>query len=134
MPPMSHDSAERIRRLIRPEALQKDEPLFWSPGRGTDVWEMFCAAIAGDLEALRRLLAKDPSLARCHYLYHTPLAFAVRENQVEAAAFLFEGARDFGDPLEMARDRGFTAMEQMLEARLAGLGVAPGGETIAAAI
>src|SRR5262245_36879413 len=131
---MSHDSVERIGRLIRPEALKKDEPLLWSPGRGTDVWEMFCAAISGDLETLRRLLVRDPGLARCHYQYHTPLAFAVRENQVEAAVFLFEGAADLGDPLEMARDRGFTAMEKMLEARLAGLGVAPGGEAVASAI
>jgi ankyrin repeat protein len=95
---------------------------------------MFCAAIAGDLEAIQRLLAKDPSLARCHYFYHTPLGFAVRENQLEAAAYLFQGSRTFGEPLEMARDRGFTAMERMLEAKFASLGVAPGGALIAGAI
>ena len=53
---------EKIQRMIRPEALKKNEPLFWSPGIGTDVWEMFCAAMAGDLETIKRLLDKDPSL------------------------------------------------------------------------
>jgi hypothetical protein len=49
--------------MNQPEALQKNEPLLWSPGAGTDVSALFCACIAGDLEAVRRLLEKDPSLA-----------------------------------------------------------------------
>ena len=28
-------SAAKINRMIRPEALKKDEPLFWSPGNGS---------------------------------------------------------------------------------------------------
>jgi hypothetical protein len=31
--------------MIRPDALTKNEPLMWSPGLGTDVWDMFRAAI-----------------------------------------------------------------------------------------
>ncbi len=69
--------------MIRPDELKSDEPLFWSPGTGTDVWAMFCAAISGDLEAIKRLLNKDPRLIRSHYEYRTPLSFAVRENQLE---------------------------------------------------
>ena len=53
--------------MIQPESLQNNEQLFWSPGKGTDVWEMFCAAKNGDLETIKRLLAKDPSLARSNY-------------------------------------------------------------------
>src|SRR5262249_41358963 len=34
--------AEKVRRMIRPEALKKAEPLFWSSGMGADLWEMFC--------------------------------------------------------------------------------------------
>jgi ankyrin repeat protein len=131
---MSDEANERIRRLIRPAVLASDEPLFWSPGRGNDVWEMICAAISGDLETIRRLLSGDPSLWRCHHNYHTPLSFAVRENQIGVAEFLFDGSRFFGDPLEIARDRGYTAMERMLEAKFASLGVSPGGEAVAAAI
>src|SRR6266540_5550702 len=131
---MSHESDERIGRLIRPAALATDEPLFWSPGRGNDVWAMFCAAIAGDLESIRRLLSRDLGLKRCHYLYHTPLAFAIRENQIAAAEYLFDKSRFFGNPLEIARDRGFTEMERMLESRFAAVGVAPGGALVAAAI
>src|SRR5215470_2074140 len=109
---------EKVQRMIRPEALKKNDQLFWSPGMGTDVWEMFCACITGDLETVKQLLDKDPSLARSHYEYRTPLSFAVRENQLEVAAFLIEhGATfSFGNVLEMARDRGYTEMEKLLEA------------------
>ncbi|MBI3922145.1 MAG: hypothetical protein HY318_12060, partial [Armatimonadetes bacterium] len=39
--------SEKIQRMIRPDALKKNDPLFWSPGAGTEVWEMFCACITG---------------------------------------------------------------------------------------
>src|SRR5262249_48182382 len=106
--------------MIQPEALKKDEPLFWSPGKGADVWEMFCAAIPGDLETIKRLLDKDPSLVRSHYEYRTPLSFAVRENQLAVAAYLLEHGATFAfcNLLEMARDRGHTEMQKLLEAAL----------------
>jgi ankyrin repeat protein len=130
------EAADKVRRLIRPEALKKHEPLFWSPGNGADVWEMFCAAIAGDLETIKRLLDKDPALARAHYEYRTPLSFAVRENQIEVAAYLLDhGARAFENPLETARDRGYAEMERMLADKLAArAGVSPRGAEIAGAI
>jgi RNA polymerase sigma factor (sigma-70 family) len=129
--------AEKVRRLIQPEALKKKSMLFWSPGMGTDVWEMFCACITGDLETIKRLLDKDPSLVRSHYEYRTPLSFAVRENQIEAAAYLIEhGAKfSFGNELEAARDRGHSEIEKLLEAALfSPQGIAPKGEAVAAAI
>lgn len=129
--------AAKIRRMLRPAALSKDEPLFWSTGRGNDVWAMFCAAITGDLDAIKGLLERDPGLARANFEYRTPLHFAVRENQVAVAACLLErGAPlNLGNPLEMARDRGFAAMQRLLEGVLVGApGAAPTGEPIAAAI
>jgi len=129
--------ADKVQRMIRPEALKKNDLLYWSPGIGADVWEMFCAAITGDLETIKRLLDKDPSLARSHYEYRTPLHFAVRENQLEVAAYLIEhGATfSFGNVLEMARDRGLTEMQRLLEAALAGAQDAePKGEAVAAAV
>src|SRR5437870_4406197 len=92
-------NAEKIQRMIRPEELKKNEPLVWSTGTGADVWELFCAAITGDLEAVKRLVDKDPSIVRCQYAYRTPIYFAVRENQLEVAAFLLEHG---GDPLGLA--------------------------------
>jgi ankyrin repeat protein len=127
--------------MNQPEALMKDEPLKWSAGRGTDVWALFRACIAGDLEAVKRLLGKDPSLVRCHFNYRKPLYFAVRENRLEVAAFLLE--RD-PDPVglavndsvqQIARDRGYAEMERLLETNLAELhGVSVKGEPVAAAI
>jgi len=123
--------------MIQPEALKKDEPLFWSPGKGTDVWAMFCAASTGDLETIKQLLDKDPSLVRSNYEYRTPLSFAVRANQLAVAAYLLEhGANfEFGNMFEMARDRGYTEMEKLLETAIgSSQDRASSGEIIAVAI
>ena len=132
---------DRVARMIRPEELKRDEPLTWSPGTGTDVWEMFCAAIRGDLPAIQRLVGQDPSLVRCHYHYRKPVYFAVREDRLEVASFLLE--RD-PDPiglavndslLDIARDRGYHEMERLLETKLAEVHDASSrGEPVAAAI
>lgn len=122
--------------MHRPEPLSRDDPLVWSPGRGTDVWAMFEAAMTGDVASLDRLLDADPSLVRCHYEYRTPLSFAVREDRVEAAARLLErGAPGFEHALDTARDRGYDDMASMLEEKLRALwDVSPGGEAVAEAI
>jgi ankyrin repeat protein len=123
--------------MIQPEALTKDEPLFWSPGKGRDVWEMFCAAIKGDLEAIKQLVDRDPSLVRSQYEYRTPLSFAVRHNQLAVATYLLEHGATFafGDLLEMASDRGYAEMQRLLAtARGISHDPASGGEVIAAAI
>lgn len=131
--------AEKIQRLIRPEALKQKKPWMWSPGMGADIWEMFCACIAGDLTTVKRLVSLDPSLVRSHYEYRTPLSFAVRENQVEVVEFLLDhGADPFGvggDLLQVARDRGYVELERLLENKYAGMyGASSRGEAIAAAI
>lgn len=138
---MTPAAADKVRRMIRPELLKKDDRLVWATGTGTEVWELFCACITGDLEAVKRLLGKAPALARTHYTYRTPLYFAVRENQVEVAAFLLDhGADPLGlaindGLLQIARDRGHTEMGKLLEAKLACLHGASGkGEAVAAAI
>jgi len=131
--------AEKVQRMIRPDALKKTERLFWSPGIGADVWEMFCACITGDLETVKRLVAKDPSLARCHYEYRTPLSFAARENQVEIADFLLNhGADPFGvggDLIQVAQERGYAEMEKLLAGKYAAMfGASTKGDAVAAAI
>jgi ankyrin repeat protein len=138
---MTSDSAAKIQRMIRPEALKKNERLVWATGTGADAWDFFCACIAGDLAAVKRLLAKDPSLARTHYAYRTPIYFAVRENQVDVAAFLLDyGANPLAlavndSLLQVARDRGYTEMENLLAAKYASLhGASAKGEALATAI
>jgi hypothetical protein len=138
---MNSNSAAKIERMIQPDALKKSDRLVWSTGAGTDVWELFCACIAGDLSAVNRLLAKDPTLVRSHYSYRTPLYFAVRENQLDVAALLLErGADPLGlavndSLLQIARDRGYAEMTRLLEAKYGSLhGASPRGEALAAAI
>src|SRR5687768_830744 len=84
------ESLQPERRMRQPTELKSERKLLWSPGRGTDLWTLFQACVAGDLEAVRTLIAKDPSLARAHYDYRKPLYFAVRENRVAVARFLLE--------------------------------------------
>jgi len=127
--------------MIRPVELTKNEPLVWSTGMGSDVSDLFCACTAGDLEAVKRIVEKDPSIVRCQYQYRTPLHFAVRENQIEVARFLLDQSVDpFGlgvhdSLLQMARDRGYAPMERLLEEKSLSLhGASSNGEVIAAAI
>jgi hypothetical protein len=127
--------------MIRPEDLKKPEPLLWSTGSGTDVWEMFCACRGGDRPAVKRLVDKDPSLVRSHHAYRTPISFAVRENRIEVVAFLLErGASPLGlavndSLLEICRDRGHGELERLLGAHLADTrNASPRGGAVAAAI
>ena len=127
--------------MIQPEELKTGEPLFWSPGRGIDVWELFNACIHGDLATVQRLVAEDPALVRSHFAYRKPLYFAVRENRLEVTAFLLERDPDpmnlwvNDNPLEIARDRGYAELELLLETTLATkFNASPRGERVAAAI
>lgn len=127
--------------MIQPEQLKHDRPLKWSTGTGSDVWALFCACIAGDLQQVKQLLEKDPALVRCHHHYRKPLYFAVRENRLDVAAFLLERDPDpFGlavndSLLQISRDRGYAEMERLLEDRMATLfGASSRGEAAAAAI
>ena len=114
------ESMQPANRMLQPGELKSDQKLMWSPGRGTDVWALIQASTSGDLEGVRALIAKDPSLARAHYDYRKPLYFAVRENRIDVVRFLLEHDRNpldlwvDDDPLEIARDRGYSKMEQLL--------------------
>ena len=106
--------------MLQPADLKSDQKLLWSPGRGTDLWTLFQACIAGDVNAVRALIGNDPSLARAHFDYRKPLYFAVRENRIEVVRFLLDHDSNPIDlwvddsPLEIARDRGYVEMERML--------------------
>ncbi|MBO9155222.1 ankyrin repeat domain-containing protein [Chitinophaga sp. GCM10012297] len=125
--------------MTRPEALSKNEPLIWSHGNGIDVWNMFQAAATGDVVALRTLLSRDPGLIKCEYEYRTPMYFAVKENQAEAVKFLLEqGANPVSSGTSdilslMAKDRGFTEIQTLLE-KATGQLVHPEGNNMAKAI
>jgi len=106
--------------MLQPAELKSDQKLTWSPGRGTDVWALMQACASGDLDTVRDLIARDPSLARSHYDYRKPLYFAVRENRIDVVRFLLEHDYNPLDlwmddgPIEIARDRGYSEMEQVL--------------------
>ena len=98
------ESMQPATRMLQPVELKSDQKLMWSQGRGTDVWALIQACASGDLNAVRALIARDPSLARSHYkflLRHgapkslpddpewaTPLAWATRRGHDEIARLL----------------------------------------------
>jgi ankyrin repeat protein len=114
------ESMQPVTVMLQPAELKSDRKLMWSPGRGIDVWALIQACASGDLDTVRALIARDPSLARAHYDYRKPLYFAVRENRIGVVRFLLEHDRNpldlwvDDDPIEIARDRGYTELEQLL--------------------
>ncbi len=65
--------------LIRPFELQPEQPKWlnrWSP---EDVWNLLKAACVGDVNSVRNLLKKDPTLVHANYWYTSPLRIAARE-------------------------------------------------------
>lgn len=135
------ESMPPAKRMLQPAELKSDQKLLWSTGRGTDVWALIQACTSGDLEAVRALIARDPSLARAHYDYRKPLYFAVRENRIDVARFLLEHDRNpldlwvDDDPIEIARDRGYVEMEHLLTHTLeTKFNASPKGEPVALAL
>jgi ankyrin repeat protein len=105
--------------MVQPDELKRDEKLLWSPGTGTEVWSLFCACVAGDVETVTRLVDANPALVDAHHEYRTPLYFAARENQMAVASLLIDrGANPFwngNDIVEMAKVRGLKDMHALVE-------------------
>jgi ankyrin repeat protein len=132
--------AAKLAGMIQPAALKSPDFQQWSRGRGTDVWATLCAAISGDLDTLRTLIAGDSNLANCEYEYFTPTRFAVRENHRPVVEYLLQQAASVADEagdslVQIARDRGYSDLLAFLQSRLrAAYQVSPEGSAIAAAI
>ena len=132
--------AAKIARMVQPECLKSEEYHPWSRGRGVDVWAMLCACIAGDLDAIQDLLARDPQLVDCEYEYFKPIRFAVRENHRAVVEFLLEHGADAADEAgeslpQIAHMRGYSELATLLESKLKErYHVTPEAAAVAAAI
>ena len=100
--------------MIRPQELE-------SP-TGRDTWDAFMAAAEGDTRTLRRLIGRDPALATAEFWYTPVIHFAAREGHAEAVQLLLDAGADpeanglhAGSVIEMARERGHTAVAELLE-------------------
>jgi ankyrin repeat protein len=114
-------------RTIRPAELAADAPFGEWGCRGSDIWDAFCAAEAGDADALREVLARDPNLYRAEYWYTPPIHFAVRAGRIGTTRVLVEAGADpawrsmAGDDLAtLARERGEEELARLLEAESRG--------------
>jgi len=98
------------------------KPVDLDTADGRDTWDTIVAASVGDVETLRRLLERDPRLARAQYWYAPAVHFAVREGHLEAVRLLLDAGADperngLNDRnlIEMARERGQQQIAEMLE-------------------
>ena len=102
------------RSIIKPPELDSEE--------GGVVWNALTASDDGDVDALRRLVERDPRLSRAEYWYTPAIHFAVREGHVEAVQLLLDAGADpewnglhDGSLIVMARDRGHAEVAKLLE-------------------
>jgi uncharacterized protein len=115
--------------MIQPPEMKLDHPVKVHGGSSTtgDIWAMFTAARAGDLEQIKRLSQAQPALLTCMYDYTTPLHFAVLQGQTGVVKYLVQNGalgsdyltHPFRDSLvTMAEDRGLTEIAEFLAASL----------------
>jgi ankyrin repeat protein len=103
--------------MFKPDEFSSERPYGQWSSRGCDIWDAICAALTNDVEALRRLLERDPNLAR----YNQPIHFAAREGHLESVRLLLDAGADptatfnGDDPVTVARDRGHVAVARLLE-------------------
>lgn len=130
----------KLARMEQPRELRTDEYREWSRGRGHQVWAMLTASMMGDGAAVEALLKHEPGLVNCEFEYFKPVHFAVRENHVGLVELLLARGADAADEagsslVEIARERGYVEMVELLEARLrTRWRVAPEGAVLAEAI
>ena len=120
------DSWDALRQHIEGLASSASQAIIkpedFDPAEGEETWKTLTAAADGDVAALRDLLARDPRLSRAQDRYTPAIHFAVREGHIEAVRLLLDAGADpesnglhDGSLIAMARDRGHSAIAQLLD-------------------
>ena len=133
------ESMQPANRMLQPAELKSDQN-FCGRKDAAPMWGAHSGLCVRRSKPYDRS-SQDPSLARSHYDYRKPLYFAVRENRIDVVRFLLEhdcNPLDLwmdDDPTEIARDRGYTEMEQLLTHTLdTKFNASPQGEPVALAL
>ena len=108
---------EKIDALIRPKWCEVSE-------EGRLYWELICAAIRNDAEAIRNHLGDHADCARLEFWYTPPIHFAVREGNLDATRLLWEAYQydEVTSLIGMAEDRGHNDVASYLRASIGAAG------------
>ncbi len=112
--------------LRKPVELASNDLDWTGRWHGEDIWQVLTAARDGDLERLRALVERDPTLVQAEFWYTPPLHFAVREGHLDAVRLLTETGADIFHRtlysqetlLDVALDRGHDDVAHHLRGEL----------------
>lgn len=140
------DLEKRLAQLKQPDDMKTPDYRHGvDPVDGNDAWELMMACGAGDIETVKRLIAKDIHLVNAQYSYQFPIHFAVREGHPRIVQFLLDNGAEPGRSrfmydswqklLPEARQRGYDDVVAVLESTLnARYGYDPEFDTMAEAM
>lgn len=109
--------------LVRPYEMRPGQMDWRGQWSTDDVWEILIASRSGNVQRVRELLQKEPSLVNADYWYTPPIQFAVREGNIDVVKVLVEAGADTSHRsldgretlMDFAQDRGHTSVVAYLK-------------------
>lgn len=108
--------------LVRPYEMRSGQTDWRGHWTTDDIWDILIASRSGNVQRVRELLAKDPTLVDADYWYTPPIQFAVREGHIDVVKALVEAGADTSHRsldgretlMDFATDRGHSRVVEYL--------------------
>ena len=114
---------QTVPNLVRPYEMRSGQTDWRGHWTTDDIWDILIASRSGDVQRVRELLAKDPTLVDADYWYTPPIQFAVREGRMDVVKVLVEAGADTSHRsldgretlMDFATDRGHSDVVEYLK-------------------